>query len=128
MHSWLHSPGKRRAYHIIWGAALKHLTYFFFIMQRMLYIVMPYCEGGDLDAVINTTKRNKMTLPEDKILRWSAQVEPSACQFPPLPPQYRLHWIAISTGWTYKCRLHWRFTSCMKTVSSIEIWSRGTLW
>jgi serine/threonine protein kinase len=41
---------------------------------RMLFIVMPYCEGGDLDALLKTTKKNKQFLPEEKILKWTTQV------------------------------------------------------
>ena len=41
---------------------------------RILFIVMPYCEGGDLDALIKNTKKSKQFLPEDRILRWSIQI------------------------------------------------------
>ena len=41
---------------------------------RMLYIVMPYCEGGDLDALIKNTKKSRQTLSEEKILKWSIQI------------------------------------------------------
>lgn len=41
---------------------------------RLLYIVMPYCEGGDLDGFIKNTRRNKSNIPEDKVLRWSSQI------------------------------------------------------
>ena len=41
---------------------------------RMLFIVMPYCEGGDLDAVIKNTKKSKQNLSEEKILKWSVQI------------------------------------------------------
>ena len=41
---------------------------------RMLYIVMPYCEGGDLDALIKNTKKSRTTLSEEKILKWSIQI------------------------------------------------------
>jgi serine/threonine protein kinase len=43
-------------------------------LVRMLFIVMPYCEGGDLDAVMKNMRKSKMTIPEDKILKWSTQV------------------------------------------------------
>mmetsp|Transcript_22923 Transcript_22923/g.22105 ORF Transcript_22923/g.22105 Transcript_22923/m.22105 type:complete len:540 (+) Transcript_22923:235-1854(+) len=41
---------------------------------RMLFIVMAYCEGGDLDALIKSTKKSRQTLPEEKILKWSTQI------------------------------------------------------
>ena len=41
---------------------------------RVLNIVMPFCEGGDLDNFLKSTKKNKMNIPEEKILRWSAQI------------------------------------------------------
>jgi serine/threonine protein kinase len=40
----------------------------------MLYIVMPYCEGGDLDGYIKNTRKNKTNIPEEKILKWSMQI------------------------------------------------------
>jgi serine/threonine protein kinase len=40
----------------------------------MLFIVMAYCEGGDLDALIKSTKKSRQTLPEEKILKWSTQI------------------------------------------------------
>ena len=113
MHSWQRSPGMRSI--VIVGPSWRDWHQLFdtssSTIQRMLYIVMPYCEGGDLDAVINTTKRNKMTLPEDKILRWSAQVS----RVDPVDT-ILLSRDAILTGCIYLCRLRWRFTSCMKTV------------
>jgi serine/threonine protein kinase len=33
----------------------------------MLFIVMAYCEGGDLDALIKSTKKSRQTLPEEKV-------------------------------------------------------------
>ena len=41
---------------------------------KMLYIVMPYCEGGDLDGYIKNTRKNKTNIPEEKILKWSMQI------------------------------------------------------
>jgi len=41
---------------------------------KLLYIVMPYCEGGDLDGFIKNTRRNKSNIPEEKVLKWSAQI------------------------------------------------------
>ena len=41
---------------------------------RMLHIVMPYCESGDLDAIIKTAKKNKTNISEEKILRWVVQI------------------------------------------------------
>ena len=35
---------------------------------------MPYCEGGDLDAMIKNTKKSRQTLSEEKILKWSIQI------------------------------------------------------
>ena len=41
---------------------------------RMLFIVMPYCEGGDLDSVIKAAKKNKSIIQEDKIIKWIIQI------------------------------------------------------
>lgn len=47
---------------------------FITLMPRMLHIVMPYCESGDLDTVIKSAKKNKTNIGEDKILRWIVQI------------------------------------------------------
>jgi serine/threonine protein kinase len=41
---------------------------------RLLFIVMPYCEGGDLDGLIKLTKKAKTSINEDKIIKWSIQI------------------------------------------------------
>lgn len=41
---------------------------------RLLFIVMPYCEGGDLDGLIKITKKAKSNISEDKIIKWSIQI------------------------------------------------------
>lgn len=47
---------------------------FITLLPRMLHIVMPYCESGDLDTVIKNAKKNKTNIGEDKILRWVVQI------------------------------------------------------
>ena len=41
---------------------------------RLLFIVMPYCEGGDLDGLIKITKKTKSNINEDKIVKWTIQI------------------------------------------------------
>ena len=41
---------------------------------RMLYIIMPYCEGGDLDTVIKNAKKSRTPISEEKIVRWVIQI------------------------------------------------------
>jgi NIMA (never in mitosis gene a)-related kinase len=41
---------------------------------RMLFIVMPYCEGGDLDSVITSAKKSKVKISEEKVLKWIVQI------------------------------------------------------
>jgi serine/threonine protein kinase len=41
---------------------------------RLLCIVMPYCEGGDLNLIIKNTKKIKSFIPEEKILKWIFQI------------------------------------------------------
>jgi NIMA (never in mitosis gene a)-related kinase len=44
-----------------------------FLEEKSLYIVMEYCEGGDLDQYIQSVRKQGGTIPEDQILRWLTQ-------------------------------------------------------
>jgi len=41
---------------------------------RVLHIIMPYCETGDLDKMIQKHKKSKSSIPESSIIKWSLQV------------------------------------------------------
>lgn len=44
-----------------------------FLEEKSLYILMEYCEGGDLDQYITQVRKQGGTIPEDQILRWLTQ-------------------------------------------------------
>jgi NIMA (never in mitosis gene a)-related kinase 2 len=41
---------------------------------KMLYIVMHYCEGGDLGKVITNAQKNSTSISEHQIIKWSIQL------------------------------------------------------
>jgi len=41
---------------------------------KVLHIIMPYCEAGDIGKVISKHKKNKTTLPEPMVLKWTLQI------------------------------------------------------
>mmetsp|Transcript_23197 Transcript_23197/g.34028 ORF Transcript_23197/g.34028 Transcript_23197/m.34028 type:complete len:974 (+) Transcript_23197:241-3162(+) len=47
---------------------------FMSIHPKKVFLIMHYCEGGDLGKVITMTERNKTFLQENQVLKWISQV------------------------------------------------------
>ena len=47
---------------------------FVIAQPRVLHILMSYCEAGDLGKVISMHRKNKSSLPEAQVTRWSLQI------------------------------------------------------
>jgi len=45
-----------------------------FVDSKYLYLVMEYCEGGDLDDVIQRQSRRSERLAELQIVEWTTQI------------------------------------------------------
>ena len=41
---------------------------------KVLHIIMPYCEAGDIGKIIVKHKKNKTSLPEPMLLKWTLQI------------------------------------------------------
>mmetsp|Transcript_20697 Transcript_20697/g.18847 ORF Transcript_20697/g.18847 Transcript_20697/m.18847 type:complete len:737 (+) Transcript_20697:44-2254(+) len=41
---------------------------------KILHIVMPYCEGGDMGKLIATNRKNGVSINEHQIMKWSLQL------------------------------------------------------
>lgn len=54
---------------------------FYFIFSRKVFLIMHYCEGGDLGKVITMAAKNNQPLPEVQILKWISQVNFYFCFF-----------------------------------------------
>ena len=47
---------------------------FIIAQPRVLHIIMPYGEGGDMAKYISTQKKNNSKIPESQIIKWSIQI------------------------------------------------------
>lgn len=41
---------------------------------RKIFLIMHYCEGGDLGKVISMAAKNNQPLNENQVLKWISQV------------------------------------------------------
>ena len=47
---------------------------FIIAQPRVLHIIMPYGEGGDMAKYISTQKKNNSKIPESQIIKWTMQI------------------------------------------------------
>jgi len=43
-------------------------------VPRVLHIIMPYCEAGDIGKIIQQHRKNKTSIPEQSIYKWMLQI------------------------------------------------------